>query len=230
MMTVEERVARLAAKVAQELPSVGVIGLGSGTTAEAVVRALGERIAGEPGFSAIGVATSTRTARLAESVGIQICDLSDVDSIDIGFDGADEIDPELNLVKGRGGALLYEKLVAEICRDYMVVSTDEKLVARLGTRLPLPVEVVPFGWVHTLRRLADLGLTPELRGGKAEPFRTDAGNVILDCTPEQGLDLLALAPEIKAVSGVVEHGIFPGLARRAAIVDAGGHVEFLLRA
>jgi ribose 5-phosphate isomerase A len=230
MMTVEERVARLAAKVAQELPSVGVIGLGSGTTAEAVVRALGERIAGEPGFSAIGVATSTRTARLAESVGIQICDLSDVDSIDIGFDGADEIDPELNLVKGRGGALLYEKLVAEICRDYMVVSTDEKLVARLGTRLPLPVEVVPYGWVHTLRRLADLGLTPELRGGKAEPFRTDAGNVILDCTPEQGLDLLALAPEIKAVTGLVEHGIFHGLARRAAIVDAGGHVEFLLRA
>lgn len=230
MMTIEDRIARLAVAVAAELPSVGVIGLGSGSTAEAVVRELGKRAASEPEFAAVGVATSIRTATLAESVGLTICDLSDVDSIDVGFDGADEIDPDLNLVKGKGGALLYEKLVAEICRDYMVVSADEKLVARLGTRLPLPVEVIPYGWIHTRRRLAALGLTPEIRGGKDDPFRTDAGNVILDCTSEAESDLLALAPQIKVITGVVEHGVFPGFARRAAIVDAGGQVEFLRRA
>ena len=229
MMTIEERIARLAVAVAAELPSVGVIGLGSGSTAEAVVRELGRRAPSEPGFAAIGVATSVRTRQLAESVGLTVCDLSEVDSIDIGFDGADEIDPELNLVKGKGGALLYEKLVAEICRDYMVISADEKLVARLGTRLPLPVEVIPYGWIHTRRRLANLGFTPEIRGGKDDPFHTDARNVILDCTPDPGADLLALAPQIKTITGVVEHGIFPGIARRAAIVDAGGHVEFLVR-
>jgi ribose 5-phosphate isomerase A len=230
MMTVEERIARLASAVAAELPSVGIIGLGSGSSAEAVVRALGKRAVSQPEFAAVGVATSVRTATLAESVGLTVRDLSDVDSIDIGFDGADEIDPDLNLVKGKGGALLYEKLVAEICRDYMVVSADEKLVARLGTRLPLPVEVIPYGWIHTRRRLADLGLTPEIRGGGENPFHTDAGNVILDCTPESGSDLLALAPRIKAITGVVEHGVFSGLARRAAIVDAGGRVEFLIKA
>lgn len=169
MMTIEERIARLAVAVAAELPSVGVIGLGSGSTAEAVVRELGRRAPSEPGFAAIGVATSVRTRQLAESVGLTVCDLSEVDSIDIGFDGADEIDPELNLVKGKGGALLYEKLVAEICRDYMVISADEKLVARLGTRLPLPVEVIPYGWIHTRRRLANLGFTPEIREARTTP-------------------------------------------------------------
>jgi ribose 5-phosphate isomerase A len=230
MMTVEERITRLAVAAAAELPSIGVIGLGSGSTAEAVVRELGKRAANVPAFAAVGVPTSIKTRQLAESVGLTVCDLSEVDSIDIGFDGADEIDPELNLVKGKGGALLYEKLVAEICRDYMVISADEKLVARLGTRLPLPVEVIPYGWIHTRRRLAHLGLTPEIRGGKDNPFRTDAGNVILDCAPEPGSDLLTLAPQIKAITGVVEHGVFPGFARRAAIVDAGGHVEFLVKA
>lgn len=225
MISLEERIARLATHVAQELPTVGVIGLGSGSTAEAVVRALGKRIAATPTFNAVCVATSNNTARLATSLGIPLRDLSEVDSIDLGFDGADEIDPELNLVKGRGGALLYEKLVAGICRDYTVVSSDEKLVSRLGTRLPLPVEVIHYGWIHTRRRLANLGLTPELRGGKENPFRTDAGNVILDCTPDPGLDLLALAPQIKAVTGVVEHGVFPGIAHRAIVVDAEGSVR-----
>jgi ribose 5-phosphate isomerase A len=225
-MEIEERVARLAEAVAAQIPPGAVIGLGSGSTAEAVVRAIGRRATDETGFAIVGVATSTRTATLAESVGIALRDLSEVDSIDLGFDGADEIDPDLNLVKGRGGALLYEKLVAEICRDYIVVSSDEKLVDRLGTRLPLPVEVVPYGWIHTRRRLAALGLTPELRGGREDPYRTDAGNLILDCAPDGSMDLVAVAPQIKAVTGVVEHGVFPGIARRAALVDAAGSVFY----
>jgi len=229
MSPTDERIARLAEYVANELPTVGVIGLGSGSTAEAVVRVLGTRIAADSTFSAVCVATSMNTARLATSVGIPLRDLSEVDSIDIGFDGADEIDPALNLVKGRGGALLYEKLVAGICRDYTVVSSDEKLVARLGTRLPLPVEVVYYGWIHTRRNLVNLGLTPELRGGKENPYRTDAGNVILDCTADPDSDLLTLAPQIKAVTGVVEHGVFPGIAHRAIVVDAKGAVRVINR-
>ena len=225
-MEISERISRLATAVAAEIPGGKTIGLGSGSTAEAVVRALGTRIASEPGFTLIGVATSTRTARLAESAGIEVRDLSDVDSIDLGFDGADEIDPNLNLVKGRGGALLYEKLVAEICRDYLVVSADEKLVERLGTRLPLPVEVISYGWIHTRRRLGALGLMAELRGGRDTPFQTDAGNYILDCATDGAANLVELAAEIKRVTGVVEHGVFPGIARRAALVDAAGSVYY----
>jgi ribose 5-phosphate isomerase A len=228
-MLIEDRVARLAAEVVAGFPSGSMLGLGSGSTAEAVVRELGRRLADGSGFTCVGVATSTNTARLAESTGIEVRDLSEVDSIDLGFDGADEIDPDLNLVKGRGGALLYEKLVAEICRDYIVVSADEKLVDRLGTRLPLPVEVVPYGWIHTRRRLAALGLTPEIRGGREAPYQTDAGNVILDCAADGVGDLVALAREIKAVTGVVEHGVFAGIARRAAVVDAAGEVRVIER-
>jgi ribose 5-phosphate isomerase A len=225
-MEIEARIARLAEAVAADIPAGLVIGLGSGSTAEAVVRALGRRVAEDPGFALVGIATSTRTATVAESAGIFLKDLSEVDSIDLGFDGADEIDADLNLVKGRGGALLYEKLVAEICRDYLVVSADDKLVDRLGTRLPLPIEVIPYGWIHTRRRLSALGLTPELRGGRESPYRTDAGNVILDCTPDGPADLVALAPRIKGITGVVEHGVFAGIAQRAALVNSAGVVNY----
>jgi ribose 5-phosphate isomerase A len=221
-LSTEERVARLAHVVVNEFEPGHVLGLGSGTTAEAVVRAIGSRMKSEPTFRVSGVATSMRTQALAESLGIEVVDLSEVTEIDLGFDGADEIDPQLNLVKGRGGALLYEKLVAEICRDYLVVSTSEKLVDRLGTRLPLPVEVIPYGWRHTAARIVDLGLQPALRERDGEPIITDAGNHILDCTPDPAHDLLVVARDIKAITGVVDHGIFPNLARRAAIVDPDG--------
>jgi ribose 5-phosphate isomerase A len=214
-MEIEARIARLAEAVAADIPAGLVIGLGSGSTAEAVVRALGRRVAEDPGFALVGIATSTRTATVAESAGIFLKDLSEVDSIDLGFDGADEIDADLNLVKGRGGALLYEKLVAEICRDYLVVSADDKLVDRLGTRLPLPIEVIPYGWIHTRRRLSALGLTPELRGGRESPYRTDGP-----------ADLVALAPRIKGITGVVEHGVFAGIAQRAALVNSAGVVNY----
>lgn len=227
-LSTEKRVALLARHVAGEFESGQTLGLGSGSTAEAVVRAISERMSAEAGFHVSGVATSTRTQTLAESLGIPVLELNDVDSIDLGFDGADEIDPQLNLVKGRGGALLYERLVAEICRDYLVVSTSEKLVDRLGTRLPLPVEVIPYGWRHTASRIAALGLKPEFRERDGTPFVTDAGNYILDCNSDLGLDLIVVAPDIKALTGVVDHGVFPNLARRAAIVDRDGTVRMML--
>jgi ribose 5-phosphate isomerase A len=225
-----ERVARLAHHVATEFESGMTLGLGSGSTAEAVVRAIGARMSEGTGFRVTGVATSIRTQQLAESLGIPIIDLSAVSSIELGFDGADEIDPRLDLVKGRGGALLYEKLVAEICRDYVVVSTSEKLVERLGTRLPLPVEIIPYGWRHTADRISRLGLAPVLREKDGEPLITDAGHLILDCAPSPGLDLSGLALHVKSVTGVVEHGVFPNIARRAAIVDPDGSIRTVLPA
>lgn len=224
-MNTSQRIAKLAAELSRAFQSGQLIGFGSGSTAEAVVQALAERQQTEPGFTVTGVATSLRTAELARSLSIPIVDLGDVNRIDIGFDGADEIDPALNLVKGKGGALLYEKLVAAQCDDYIVVSSDEKCVSRLGTRLPLPIEVIPYGWVHTAARLQLLGLEPTLRMVNGASYVTDAGNVILDCIPSPGLDLLALAPTIKGQTGVVEHGIFPGMARRAMLVDQTGTVR-----
>jgi len=229
-LSTEERVARLAQQIASEFESGMTLGLGSGSTAEAVVRAIGERMTAESGFRITGVATSARTQRLAESLRIPVVDLSDVSSIDLGFDGADEIDAQLNLVKGRGGALLYEKLVAEVCDDYIVVSTSEKLVDRLGTRVPLPVEIVPYGWRHTADRIIGLGLQPTLRELDDGSIRTDAGNFILDCIPDPSIDLLVVARDIKTLTGVVEHGVFPSIARRAAIVDPDGSIRTVLPA
>ena len=229
-LSTEERVARLAHHVATEFESGTTLGLGSGSTAEAVIRAIGARMVSEPGFRVSGVATSVRTQKVAESLDIPILDLSEVNSIDLGFDGADEIDPRLDLVKGRGGALLYEKLVAEICHDYVVVSTSEKLVDHLGTRLPLPVEIIPYGWRHTADRISRLGLQPTLREKDGQPFITDAGHLILDCAPSLGLELSGLALHIKSVTGVVEHGVFPNIARRAAIVDPDGTIRIVLPA
>lgn len=224
MIETTQRIERLAAAVAETFDSGMIIGLGSGSTAEAVVRALGHRMTSERRFAISGVATSQLTASLARSLGINIVDLDSVSRIDIGFDGADEIDPQLNLVKGKGGALLYEKLVAEICDDYVVVSSDEKLVPHLGVRLPLPVEVIPYGAKHTAARLESLGLTPHLRMSDGITYVTDAGNHILDCRPGSGIDLLETAPAIKATTGVVEHGVFAGFARRAMLVDQEGRV------
>jgi ribose 5-phosphate isomerase A len=224
-----ERVRILAEHVAAQIPAGKIIGLGTGSTTDAVLRALGQRKADDPSFAITGVSTSVATAKLAESLGFTLRDLADVDHIDLGYDGADEIDPALNVVKGRGGALLYEKLIAEICADYWIVSTDDKLVDRLGTRLPLPVEIIPYGWNHTTSRLEKLGLMPVLRKTDGVPYRTDAGNYIVDCTHQLGIDLLATAPAIKATTGVVEHGIFPNLAHRAILVDNEGSTRTICR-
>src|SRR5687768_11158061 len=175
------RLDALAQRAAAEVQDGMTLGLGSGSTAEAVVRALGARVAG--GLTVRGVPTSERTAALAGSIGIPLLSLDEVDRLDLGIDGADEIDPGLNLVKGRGGALLHEKLVALACADWLIVAAAEKLVGQLGTRMPLPVEVVPLGWRTTSTRVASLGLEPTLRTkpDSDEPYVTDGGHYILDC-------------------------------------------------
>jgi len=202
-----------------------VIGLGTGSTADAVTRELGRRAAAGLRFS--GVPTSRHTESLARELGISLTTLDEHEQLDLGFDGVDELDPALNAIKGKGGALLREKLVALACVDYIFVATTEKNVSVLGERMRLPVEIVRFGWKQTASRLDQLGIAPSLRYSVADaqtPVTTDNGSFVLDCqtgplsTPSQ------IAAAIKDVSGVVDHGLFLGLAGSAIQVDSDGAV------
>jgi ribose 5-phosphate isomerase A len=221
-----ERLHRLAKSVASEVPNGSLLGLGSGSTAEAVVRALGRRI--EQGARFTGVATSKRTADLASTCGIQLVDLNQVESLDMGIDGADEISPELYLVKGRGGALLHEKLVALSCSRLVIVAACEKLVEKLGTRLPLPIEVVQFAHDKTSERLLNLGLQPVLRiSADGLPFVTDSGNFIYDCATGAIESPEELDRSIKLTTGVVDHGLFLNMASEVVTVDQDGKIQRL---
>lgn len=229
-----ERLAALARVAADEVRSGMTLGLGTGSTAEAVIRELGRRVAG--GLSISGVPTSRRSAALADALGIPLLTLDAADRLDLGIDGADEIAPTLDIVKGRGGALLHEKLVALACDDYLIVAAAEKLVPRLGTTTPIPVEVIPFGWRQTASRLRALGYAPTLRGVEdaadaqataTAPFTSDGGHLILDCAIDEIEDVAALGEATKGTTGVVEHGFFLGIAQRVVIVDPDGSVRRL---
>jgi ribose 5-phosphate isomerase A len=226
-MTIEERIARLAERAAAEVQDGMRVGLGSGSTAEATVRALGERV--KSGLQITAVASSANTARLASECGIPLVELNDVECLDFGFDGADEIDPELNLVKGRGGALLWEKMVARSCDRWLIVAASEKLVKQLGVRMPLPVEIVPFGWRHTSLRIESLGCATQLRlkPDSAAPFETDERNYIVDCETGPIFEPASFDLALKAITGVVDHGLFIGIADHAMIVDPDGTISVL---
>ena len=222
------RLAVLAERAAAVVEHGMSIGLGSGTTAAATLRAIGARVAA--GLHVTGVPTSSRTERLARELGIPVRSLDEVDRLDLGVDGADEIDPRLDVVKGRGGALLYEKLVALACDRYLIVATSEKLVPRLGTRVPLPVEIVPLGWKLTAARLEAIGCRPVLRCvADGAPFVTDGGHFVLDCHTGPIADTFAFAASLKAVTGVIDHGLFAGYADQAMIVEKDGTVTVLTR-
>lgn len=201
-----------------------VVGLGTGTTASVFIDELGKLVA--DGLRVSGVPTSNASAALARSVGIEVVDVERAGEIDLDVDGADEIDPRLNLLKGGGGALLREKIVARAAGRVIIIGDETKLVERLGQR-PIPVEVVAFGWSHTLRHIENLTARPTIRGGPDDPFRTDSGNVILDVPVPDAFDVLAFARMLKAVTGVVEHGVFEGIASRAVIGHPDGSVTDL---
>ena len=220
-----DRRKREAAQRALELVRPGMkLGLGSGTTARHFVDLVGEQVKG--GLEIVCVATSEATETQARGLGIPLSTLDELLELDLTVDGADEIDPKLRLIKGGGGALLREKIVAAASRRMAVIADSRKLVPRLGA-FPLPVEVVPFGLGATRRHIeqaiADLGLAGQLRlrGGSA-PFVTDGGHYILDCSlgaidqPERLSKVLSMIP------GVVEHGLFVDLARLAIIAGAEG--------
>lgn len=212
---------RAAEAAAVEAEDGMVLGLGSGSTAELVVQALAVRVAA--GLRVSGVPTSERTAALARRLGVPLTDFSEHAQVDLTIDGADEADPRsLALVKGRGGALLREKIVAAASRRMLVVVDGSKLVDRLG-RGTLPVEVAAFGWQATFVRLEALGAQASLRRSPdGSPFRTDGGNHVADCTVEPIGDPAALDRRLRAVVGVVETGLFVGLASRLIAATPSG--------
>jgi len=166
-----------------------------------------------------GIATSRAVEALARELAIPLTTLDSVTEVDVTIDGADEVDGQLNLIKGRGGALLHEKVVAWASRCEIIVVDETKLVDRLGTKAPLPVEVVPCARAVVARALGDLGARPVLREERGQPVRTDEGNLILDCQFDGIDDPWGLDREIDAIPGVVEHGLFLGLA---SMVVVGG--------
>ena len=209
-----------------------VVGLGSGSTARLFVDQLGQRV--REGLKIVGVATSEGTAAQAKALAIPVFSLDDYPKLDIDVDGADEFDPELNLIKGGGGALLREKIVAAAAKEMIVIADASKRVAQLGA-FPLPVEVNPFGLKTTWRRveeaLAAEGLagTCVLRSRNGKTFVTDGGHYILDCSVKTIERPQRLAEALDRVVGVVDHGLFIGMAARAIIAGPEGVVEFNAR-
>ncbi|MCL2317867.1 MAG: ribose-5-phosphate isomerase RpiA [Methanomassiliicoccaceae archaeon] len=198
------------------------VGLGTGSTAEYAVKRVGELV--KKGYDLKCVATSERTADLAHSVGIEIYDLNDVDHIDVTIDGADEVDPKKQLIKGLGGALLREKIVAAASLMEIIIVDESKLVDRLGTKAPLPVEVVPYGHKKTAFALEKQGCKATLRMKGDAPFITDAGNYIYDCKFEMIENPFFLESRIDVIPGVVENGLFLNTADIVLIAHPDGTV------
>jgi len=215
-------------KAVEEVKTGMVVGLGTGSTAFHAVNAIGERMRNE-GLSIIGVPTSSRTMIQARELGIKLATLQEQPRLDLAIDGADEIElSTLNLIKGAGGALLQEKLVEVSAKRFIIIADETKKVEKLGTRFAVPVEVVRFGWKGTQSRLEALGCQPVRRlDDKGEPYITDEQHFLLDC--QFGLidDAEALADKIKGVCGVIEHGLFIGMAAKALVATSKG-VELLL--
>ncbi len=224
---------RAAAERALALVKSGMtLGLGTGSTAEAFVQLLAARL--KSGLDIRGVPTSERTAALATSLGIPLVSLDEGRSLDLAIDGADEVDPQFRLIKGGGGALLREKLVASAARRVVILVDQSKRVARLG-RFPLAVEVVAFGAQSTLSRIAALAARFGASGAKValrvdqfgEPFVTDGGNLIVDAALGAIADPPGLAATLKAMTGVVDHGLFIGLCHGLIVGHKDGSAEFL---
>jgi len=207
------------------------LGLGTGTTAEAFLDVLAPRVRG--GLTITGVATSERTAIKARNLGITVGELDQVGDLDLVIDGADEADADLNLIKGGGGAHLIEKIVATSSKKMVVIADGSKLVKRLG-KYPLPVEVVKFGHATTARRIAETAkklrrdITPILRMKDNAPFVTDSGNFIYDCAFESIVNPAKLATALSVIPGVVEHGLFVGIATTLILARETG-VEVIER-
>jgi ribose 5-phosphate isomerase A len=217
----------VAGRRAAELVSDGMtLGLGTGSTVFFTLQRLAERIR-EEGLAVRGVPTSLDTERKALELGIPLTSLEEVARLDLTIDGADEVDPDFHLVKGGGGALLREKVVASVSAREAIVVGPDKLVERLAARFPLPIEVVPFARPVVARALRELGFEPHLRVRQpAEAYRTDNGNEILDARFPGGLeDPADMEQRLLALPGVVECGLFVGLCQVLVIGHPDGRVE-----
>jgi ribose 5-phosphate isomerase A len=222
-----EKEKQAAGRAAAKLVRDGdVVGLGTGSTAYFAVVALGERV--KAGLKIVGIPTSVKTGDLARQLGIPLTTLDETPQIDITLDGADEVDPKLNLIKGGGGALLREKVIATATKNMVVVVDSSKVVSVLG-KFPLPIEVISFARTVVENKIVSLGASPKLRTKTdGSPYLTDNGNQILDCSFGKIADPAALALILSDTPGIVEHGLFIGLAK-VALVGRGDAVEEIRR-
>lgn len=214
---------RQAGEYAADLVQSGmIVGLGSGSTAIFATRRIAHSLASGQLTDILGVPTSLATEKAALKLGIPLTTLAEQPRVDITIDGADEVDPAFNLIKGGGGAHLREKIVAQASERLVIVVDDSKLVDQLGTGWALPVEVIRFGWEAQAAYLASLGATAKLRMDGGMPFETDQGNLILDADFGAIADAAALDATLNARAGIVEHGLFIGMARDVVVAGVGG--------
>jgi len=213
---------RAAAAAAELITDGMVLGLGTGTTASYLVQILGERV--RQGLRIQGIPTSEATRQLAVAEGVPLTTLEEQTVLDLCLDGADEVDPELNLIKGGGGALLREKIVASAARQRIIMVDVSKCVDSLGA-FPLAVEVIPFGWEVTRRQLEQFGGVPTLRQREGKPFVTDQGHYIIDCALSQIEDAPRLNHQLNQLPGVVENGLFVDMTDRLIIGSPDGIIE-----
>lgn len=213
-----------AARAVEYVASGSVIGLGTGSTVRPLLELLGERLASGLVRDVLAVPTSEDTARRCRALGIPLTTLDEHPRLALAIDGADEVGPGLGLIKGLGGALLREKLVALAAKRFVIIADASKRVRRLGTRAPVPVEVIPFGWTTHESYLRRLGAEPVLRRGEdGEPYRTDGGHYLVDCRFPRGIgEPRALARALARRAGIVEDGLFLGMAHEALIAGASG--------
>jgi ribose 5-phosphate isomerase A len=224
-MTRQDELKRAAAAEALTHVTSGMrLGLGTGSTMAHFVDLLGEALSSGRLGDIVGVPTSLRTERQARELGIPLAELHELAPLDLAVDGADEVDPHLDLIKGLGGALLREKMIAQAAHRFIIIADESKVVPRLGTRSPLPVEVVPFAWEAHRPWLEERGAVPVLRrDADGEPVRTDNGNFILDCRFAEGIDDPgALEARLSLRAGIVDSGLFLGLADAVVIAAEDG--------
>lgn len=224
MPTKSDEFKRMAGESAvQDVQSGMVVGLGFGSTAIHALHAIGAKIQAGELSDVIGIPTAESIARAALAAGIPLSTLEEHPDIDITIDGADEVDPSLNLIKGGGGALLREKIVAQASKRLVIVVDESKLSACLGTRFRLPVEVITFGWGSQVRFLEKLGAKVAQRRGKdGVPFLTDSGNYIFDCDFGEIVDPAGLASVLQDRAGIVEHGLFLEMADKVIVGGTDG--------
>lgn len=225
MTPTPDQLKRAAAERAVEFVKSGTaIGLGTGSTVRPLLELVAERLSAGALSGIVAVPSSDDTARRCRALGIPLVTLDECPELALAIDGTDEVDPRLNLIKGLGGAMLREKLVAQAAKRFVVVADESKLVRRLGTRAPVPVEVIPFGWTALVPFFESLGAEPMLRRSPdGSPYVTDNANYIVDCRFPRGIpDPRSLERALARRTGVVEDGLFLGIAKVAVIAGARG--------
>ena len=203
-----------------------VVGLGTGSTVFYTISKLGKLV--QQGLSIKGIPTSKQTEKLAIEVGIPLVSFHEINQIDVAIDGADEVSRDLDLIKGGGGALLREKIIAKAAKTFIVVADPHKMVDKLGS-FPLPVEVVPFGFEMTMKYLQELSGSPQLRQKDETPFRTDNGNYIFDCSFPEITSPEDLEKDLNLIPGVVDNGLFIGMADKVITLNGDKNISINVR-